>query len=87
MFYQEQWKILPREINRLQFNIMVFIKEWANTKKIPIPRREIISCMTRKRVKYFTTINALNSLLKKEYIRHAYTEKANTTSYVMIRNI
>jgi len=79
--------ILAREINDLQVFIMLFIKEWANTVKTPVSRSKIIERMTSNRIKPYTTINALNSLLTKGYIRRAYSEQQNKTFYVMIRNI
>ena len=66
---------------------MIFVKHWANTQKTPIPQKEIIIDMKIQGTKSFTTLNAINSLIKKGYIRRAYSEKANRTFYVMIRNI
>ena len=75
------------ELNELQKRIMVFIKEWADTKKTTIPQREILIFFTHHGVKSYTTLNAINSLLKKGFIRRAYNEMKNRTFYVMIRNI
>jgi DNA-binding MarR family transcriptional regulator len=75
------------EINKLQTNIMLFVKYWANTKKTTIPQKEIIIAMKATGVKSYTALNAINSLITKGYIRRAYSEKANRTFYVMIRNI
>jgi len=75
------------EINALQTNIMLFIKGWANTKKTPIPQKEIIHYMTAHGTKSFTVLNAINALLFKGFIRRAVTEYQNKSFYVMIRNI
>lgn len=66
---------------------MIFVKDWANTQKTPVPQKEIIKIMTQQGVKSFTALNAINALLKKGYIRRAYVQRANTSAYVMIRNI
>jgi hypothetical protein len=76
-----------RDINKLQYKIMVFVKGWCNTEKTPVPQKEIIKDMVCHGVKSFTALNAINALLTKGYIRRGYSEKANRTLYVMIRNI
>jgi DNA-binding MarR family transcriptional regulator len=76
-----------RDINDLQFKIMVFIKCWANTQKTTIPQKEIIKDMINKGINGATVKYSLHSLINKGYIRRAWTEKQNTTEYVMIRNI
>lgn len=75
------------EINDLQTHIMLFVKFWANNQKTIIPQREIIVAMQLRGVKSYTALNAINSLIKKGYIRKAYSEHANRTYYVQIRNI
>jgi len=74
------------DINKLQHDIMIFIDGWARTKKTPIPRKEIIKDMEVKGVKNFTAINAINSLIKKGYIRRAVTI-SNKTYYIQLRGI
>lgn len=66
---------------------MICIKRWANQRKTPIPRSEIIREMKKHMVHSPTTIFAINSLLDKGYIRRAYSSQANKTYFVMIRNI
>lgn len=74
------------EINELQTNIMRFIDWWVHEKKTPVPRNEVIKYMEKKGM-YFTTVRAsLYVLLKKGYIREAYTI-SNKTSYVMLRKV
>lgn len=75
------------EINGLQTRIMLFVKLWANTQKTIIPQKEIILAMQLQGTKSYTALNAINSLIKKGYIRKGYSEHANRTYYVMIRNI
>lgn len=76
------------DLNGLQKSIMVFVKWWANTKKTPIPKREILKHMEEKeQIKMYTSSSALKTLMTKGYIRRAYTEQANSTAYVMTRNI
>lgn len=74
------------EINKLQTDIMIFVSWWVHKKKTPIPYREIIVDMTSKGVKDFTTIKAINVLVKKGYIRRAYIS-SNKTYFVQLRGI
>jgi hypothetical protein len=76
-----------REISRLQTNVMIFIKWWAKTKNTPIPRSEIIKAMKLHKVNAPSSIDAINALLFKGYIRRGYSPQANKTIFVMIRNI
>lgn len=75
-----------KEINRLQQDIMKHVDVWAHTNKTPIPLREIITHMQGEGVKDFTTVNAINSLLRKGYIRRAVTI-SNKTFYVQLRRV
>lgn len=75
------------EINNLQTSIMLYVKQWANTQKTPIPQKAIISTMETKGIKYFTTKKSISILINKGYLRRAYSEKKNVSKYVMIRNI
>ena len=72
--------------NELQENIMLFISQWARENKDPIPRKNIVTAMADNGVKSFTTINAINVLLRKGYIRRS-VGRSNTTSYVQIRTL
>jgi hypothetical protein len=74
------------EIDRLQQSIMVFINKWVHEEKTPIPLKEIIKNMSRQGIKDFTTIKAINVLLKKGYIRRAITYD-NKSYFVMLRGI
>lgn len=74
------------DINELQTNIMDFVEVWVHTRKTPIPQREIIIAMKNAGIGDSTTVSALNVLLKKGYIRRAYTS-SNKTTYVQLRKI
>jgi len=74
------------EVNELQTKIMQFIDEWVHQEKSPVPQKEIIIKMSSIGTKNFTTVNAINSLLRKGYIRRAVTI-SNKTFYVMLRRI
>lgn len=74
------------EINLLQRNIMLFIDWWVHEEKTPVPQKEVIMAMRIRGTKSFTAINALNSLLKKGYIRRAVVI-SNKTSYVQLRRV
>mgnify|MGYP000949306509 CR=1 FL=1 len=75
------------DLNLLQTNIMIFVGQWADKNKTPVAQRSIIEEMGIQGVKSFTALNAINALLKKGYIRKAYSEQKNKTFYVMIRTI
>lgn len=75
------------ELNDLQTTIMLFVKDWVNVKKTPVPQKEIINYMVRQKIKDYTVLFAIRTLRKKGYIRDGYSEKANRVVYVMTRNI
>ena len=75
-----------KEINKLQTRIMKFVDQWAHEEKTPIPLKEIIEEMKRQGIKDFTTVNAINGLLNKGFIRRAVTI-SNTTSFVQLRRV
>ena len=75
------------DIDENQIKLMVFIKEWANTKKIPVPRKEVLTYALSVGIKNYNAIYSLHSLMIKGYIRRAYSEQQNKTLYVMCRNI
>ena len=78
-------------LNGLQTDIMRFVDTWAREKKTPIPLREIIKAMENQSANDFTTIKALDILLKKGYIRRAIfipdRGVGNSTSFVQLRGV
>ena len=74
------------EINSLQKEIMIYIIQWVHEKKIPVPRQEILFEMRNRNRKQFDIENSLDSLLKKGYVRRAYTN-SNKTYYVQMRTL
>ena len=74
------------EVNELQTNIMKFVDIWVREKKTPIPRKEIIIKMESAGVNFPTCRAALYALIKKGYIREAYTI-SNKTTYVQLRRL
>lgn len=77
------------EINKLQTDIMVFVDIWVRTEKTPVPQQAIIKDMVANGINDFTVVNALNSLLRKGYIRRAIYMKGVTTKtyYVQLRRV
>jgi hypothetical protein len=75
-----------KDVNKLQYEIMVFVGDWARREKTPVPRKEIISAMEERGTKFFTTINALNSLMRKGYIRRS-CEISNKTRFVQLKGV
>lgn len=75
------------EINELQTKIMQFIQDWARDQKTPCPRQQIVLAMKKSsNTAGFTTVNAIEALIRKGYIRRA-TTFSNKTMYVQIRRI
>ena len=79
--------MIPSDLVGIQIDIMLYIKWWANCQKTPVPQRNIIKNMELQGIKSYSSINALNALLEKGFVRRAYSEKQNRTYYVMIRNL
>jgi len=73
-------------INKVQTNIMLFVDGWVRKIKTPVPQHKIIIDMQEKGTKHFTTVNALNSLVRKGFLRKSCI-MGNKTSYVQIRRV
>ena len=74
------------ETDNVQTNIMMFVGWWCRTKKTPVPRREIMTELTRQKISRGTAEAALHSLISKGYIRKG-VGISNKTIYVMLRTI
>ena len=74
------------DVNELQTKIMQYISLWVHTEKTTVPLKEVIKEMSKQGTKDFTTIKALQSLIKKGYIRRDVTI-SNTTRFVQLRSI
>jgi len=74
------------DINELQYNIMKYIGVWVHSEDTPISQVSIISEMTKQGSSKYTTINAINALLRKGYIRRGVV-RSNSTFYVQIRTV
>ena len=74
------------EINDLQREIVSIIDTWVHVEKTPIARKEIIRQMKKKGTLEDTTIYSLKILLKKGFIRRAYTI-SNKTTYVQLKRL
>jgi uncharacterized protein (DUF488 family) len=76
------------EVNELQKNILIVVDKWVREKKTPVPRQRIISELENQGVKSYTTINAINSVIKKGFIRKSCVHTDMTkTSYVQLATI
>ena len=76
------------EINGLQKEIMTFVAFWVKEKKTPVPQKEIVAFMfQKKKTSPNTVVYELQILLKKGYLRRAYTTMGNTRSYVQLRTV
>ena len=75
------------EINPLQQTIIKYILYWVQTRKVPVPQKEILREMARDGGKRSTIIHSLDGLLRLGYIRRAIVKPSNTTSYVLLRTI
>lgn len=83
----DRYNINIKDINELQYDIMVFVDLWVHEQKTPVPHRQIILMMKEKNHKDFTTVNAIASLLKKGYLRKAVAMSNRNRSYVQLRRV
>lgn len=74
-----------KEIGEEQVKIMHFVDDWVHKKKTPVPRSKIFVGM-KKIMNYDTIDYSLRILLKKGYIRRAYTV-SNKTFFVQLRRV
>lgn len=74
------------EVTDLQNDIMLYVDFWVKTQKTPVPQREVVNEMKKKGIKDFTTANALNQLMKKGYLRKAFS-MSKKTKYVQLRRV
>lgn len=74
------------DITELQVKIMQYIDVWVKKEHTPIPLQSIILEMTNNGVGKETTIKSLRMLIKKNYIRRAFTI-SNKTSFVQLRRV
>lgn len=75
------------EINPLQQTIIKYILLWVQTKKVPVPQKEILKEFAKTGGKRSTVIHSLDGLMRLGYIRRAIVKPSNTTSYVLLRTI
>lgn len=70
-----------------QHEIMLLIDSWVKTKKTVVPKREIIAKMTQAGKESHTIENAINSLIKKKYIKRSSNSSTSGTFYIQIRTL
>lgn len=75
-----------RKINELQTQIMVFIIEWGDIHKKPIPIRIVIDKMESEGVSESRTVRAFRGLVKKRYLRKSH-DRSSRSSYVRLRGV
>lgn len=84
-----EWRDLY-DVNEFQRTIMQFVDNWVRTEKTPVPQKQIVKAMKELKYKDYTTVNALNSLNKKGYLRVAIMGvdyPRNQTFYVQLRRV
>jgi len=74
------------ETGNVQTVIMQFVSKWVREKRTPVPKQEILAQMETDGIKSVRTINALNSLVNRGYIRRAHVI-SNKAYYVQLRGI
>ena len=74
------------EVGALQIDIMLLVDVWVKSKRVPVPRQEIVEKMQTKGKSKDQIEHALNVLLRLGYIRKAITI-SNKTSYVQLRRV
>jgi len=76
-----------KDITDQQEKVMLFIINWVKTKKTPVPKMQIMKQMVKSGMVSDTVEWSLGVLLAKGYLRRAWTNKQNTTSYVQLRTL
>ena len=77
-----------RKLNTPHTSIMVLIDQWVKNQKIPIPKKEILSKMEKQGIQDYIVKNALNTLIKRKYIKRTVNSSASRgTCYVQLRSI
>ncbi len=75
------------ELSVFQKYVMEFVDYWVRAEKTPVPLREIKKHMLTQGVKGYSSVDAVNALLKKGYIRRAVGTSKNRSAYVQLRRI
>jgi len=78
--------VTVNELNKTQIETMKVVDRWVHKKKIPVPLEKIILKMMRNGVDENSTIYSLKILVRKGYIRRAYTH-TNKTYFVQLKGI
>jgi len=73
-------------MNELQKTVMEYVIGYIKVEHMPVPRQKILEQVAIGEIKEFTVANALDSLIKKGYIRRS-SVVSRTTSYVQLRGI
>lgn len=66
---------------------MFFIDSWVRKEKTPVPKLAIVARMLKHGEKDYTILHALNTLVRKGYIRRANISYTNKTHYVQLRSV
>ena len=74
-------------LNDLQIEIMKYVDIYVRQQKTPVPRQKIIEEFKKRKIKDFTCINAISSLLHKGFIRTAIMPSSRQTHYVQLRRV
>lgn len=73
-------------MSNVQRKVMEFVVYWVREHKTPVPRQEIFEELLKVGIKDYTAANAIESLLRKRYIRKAYLT-TRKTCYVQIKTL
>lgn len=65
---------------------MAFIVQWVKHEKTSVPKQEIIKCMSKQGMNYFSIIRSIDMLVRKGYIRKSQT-MGKQVSYIQLRSI
>lgn len=67
-----------------QKTAMKLINDWANDKKVPMPKKELFKGLVMADISESTARKSMAALVRKGYLRRA-VGSSNQTSYVMLR--
>jgi len=77
-------KLGEGKISATQKEALTAIRKWANTKKTPMPKKELFKALVLADMSESTARKAIEALVKNGYIRRAVAV-SNQTFYVLLK--
>ena len=75
------------ELTELETSVMVFVIWWVHEKKTPVPQKKIADKITKDGGNYRAVLSAVQSLLRKGYIRRTVVFSSKEVRFVQLRSL